>query len=60
MYLKEFGLHAQYLFNHSRLNSQHDSGGLLGCFMALVLLTLKNPKSNIQVHNHGKQQKLAI
>ena len=37
MYLKEFGLHAQNLFNHSRLNSQHNSGGLLSRFMALVL-----------------------
>ena len=86
MHFKEFGLHAQNLFNHSRLHRQHNSGGLLGRFMSLVLLTLKNltsnsgdqkipnivarisnhirgskknPRSDIRVNNHGKQQKLA-
>ena len=47
MYLKETGVRAKILLIIlGSIVSINEGGGLLGCFMALTLLTLKNLSSN--------------
>jgi hypothetical protein len=46
MYLKESGVRAQILLIILGSIVSINGGGLLGCFMALTLLTLKNLSSN--------------